>query len=47
MHKTSAALNLSQFPIGFWSYTRFDQVGPEAVRDYVDCGMTLVQTPRL
>lgn len=46
MHRTSADLNLSQFPIGFWSYTTFDRIGPEAVKDYVDCGMTVVQTPR-
>jgi hypothetical protein len=39
-------LNLPQFPIGFWSYTRFDQIGPEAVQDYVDCGITVAQTPR-
>ena len=46
MHTTSASLNLTQFPIGCWSYARFDQVGPEAVKDYTDCGLTIVQTPR-
>ena len=45
MSKTSQIHKLSRFPIGFWSYTNFNQIGPEAVKDYVDCGMTLVQTP--
>ena len=46
MSNTSQINRLSQFPIGFWSYTNFDRIGPEAVKDYVDCGMTIVQTPR-
>ena len=46
MSSNSQIHKLSQFPIGFWSYTNFDQIGPEAVKDYVDCGMTIVQTPR-
>lgn len=37
---------LTRFPIGFWNYTTFDQIGPEAVKDYVDCGMTIAETPR-
>ena len=46
MSTTSQIHKLTRFPIGFWSYTNFDQIGTEAVKDYVDCGMTLVQTPR-
>lgn len=46
MSNTREIDKLSQFPIGFWSYTSFDQIGPEAIKDYVDCGMTIVQTPR-
>ncbi|MBD3184150.1 hypothetical protein GF312_17835 [Candidatus Poribacteria bacterium] len=46
MNKTSQIHKLSRFPIGFWSYTNFEQIGPEAVKDYIDCGMTIVQTPR-
>lgn len=46
MKDTSKIHEFSRFPISFWSYTTFDQIGAEAVKDYVDCGMTLVQTPR-
>jgi hypothetical protein len=46
VHTTSASLSLSRFPIGCWNYTGFDKIGPESVKDYVDCGLTIVQTPR-
>lgn len=46
MKKTTQIHKLSRLPIGFWSYTDFTQIGPEAIKDYVDCGMTIVQTPR-
>ncbi len=46
MKNASKPHELPPFPISFWSYTSLDQIGPEAVQDYVDCGMTVAQTPR-
>ncbi len=34
----------SPFPLGFWNYCTLDQIGPEAVRDWADCGITLPMT---
>jgi len=34
------------FPMSAWSYTSFDQVGPESIKDWTDAGLTVVQTPR-
>lgn len=37
--------SLDRFPIGFWNYTFMDMVGPECVRDWADCGMTVAMSP--
>lgn len=34
-----------KFPIGFWNYAPTGAYGPEAVKDWVDCGMTLTMSP--
>ena len=35
----------TKFPIGFWNYCPLDSMGPEAVNDWVDAGMTLAMSP--
>ena len=34
-----------KFPLGFWNYVDTGIYGPEAVKDWIDCGMTLVLSP--
>ena len=34
-----------KFPIGFWNYTRTGDLGPEAVKDWADLGMTFAHSP--
>jgi len=34
-----------KFPLGFWNYVETGVYGPEAVKDWVDCGMSLVLSP--
>jgi len=36
---------MSQYPIGFWNYISADKQGPEAVKDWADCGMTVAMGP--
>ena len=36
---------MPRFPIGFWNYEVIARQGPEAVKDWVDCGMTLAMGP--
>lgn len=36
---------MSKFPIGFWNYTATGQLGPEAVNDWADLGMTMAVSP--
>ena len=33
------------YPIGFWNYVSADLQGPEAARDWADCGMTAAMGP--
>ncbi len=35
----------SIFPIGFWNYTATGDLGPEAVNDWADLGMTMAVSP--
>ena len=35
-----------KFPIGFWNYTKTGDLGPDAVKDWVDLGMTFAHSPR-
>ncbi len=35
----------TNYPIGFWNYVSAERQGPEAVRDWADCGMTLAMGP--
>ncbi len=34
-----------KFPLGFWNYVDTGVYGPEAVKDWVDCGMNLCHSP--
>ena len=34
-----------KFPIGFWNYTPTGYLGPEAVKDWADLGMTMAGSP--
>jgi hypothetical protein len=34
-----------KFPLGFWNYVETGVYGPEAVKDWAGCGMTLVHSP--
>ena len=34
-----------RFPFSFWCYCGLDILGPEAVKDWKDAGMTVAQTP--
>ncbi|MBE6725200.1 MAG: hypothetical protein E7576_08435 [Ruminococcaceae bacterium] len=36
---------MNKFPIGFWNYTRTGDLGPEAVKDWADLGMTFALSP--
>ncbi len=36
---------MDRFPIGFWNYTRTGDLGPEAVKDWADLGMTFAISP--
>ena len=36
---------MNRFPIGFWNYTRTGDLGPEAVKDWADLGMTFAISP--
>ncbi|MGN1345762.1 MAG: hypothetical protein ACI4V1_03190 [Eubacteriales bacterium] len=36
---------MAKFPIGFWNYTATGDLGPEAVRDWADLGMTMAVSP--
>ncbi len=36
---------MATFPLGFWNYAAVDQLGPFAVRDWSDAGMTLTMSP--
>ena len=36
---------MPKFPIGFWNYVSAKTQGPEAVKDWVDCGMTVAMGP--
>ena len=36
---------MDKFPIGFWNYTRTGDLGPEAVKDWADLGMTFAISP--
>lgn len=38
-------VNERKFPVGFWNYAPVGMYGPEAVKDWTDCGMTLTMTP--
>ena len=33
------------FPMGFWNYTRTEEMLPSCVKDWVDAGMTLAMSP--
>jgi hypothetical protein len=35
----------TKFPLGFWNYAQTGTYGSEAVKDWVDCGMTLALSP--
>ena len=36
---------MEKFPIGFWNYTRTGDLGPEAVKDWAELGMTMANSP--
>ena len=36
---------MERFPIGFWNYTKTGDLGPEAVKDWADLGMTFALSP--
>ena len=36
---------MKKFPIGFWNYTKTGDLGPEAVKDWADLGMTMAVSP--
>lgn len=36
---------MKKFPIGFWNYTSTGVLGPEAVKDWADLGMTMANSP--
>lgn len=36
---------MANYPIGFWNYTATGQLGPEAVKDWADLGMTMAVSP--
>ena len=36
---------MKRFPIGFWNYTAAGELGPEAVRDWQELGMTYAMSP--
>jgi hypothetical protein len=33
-----------KFPVSFWNYCTLEQIGPDAVKDWVDAGITVAQT---
>ena len=35
----------NKYPIGFWNYTATGALGPEAVRDWAELGMTMANSP--
>lgn len=35
----------SKYPIGFWNYTATGALGPEAVKDWAELGMTMANSP--
>ena len=39
-------MKLKRYPIGFWNYTPLGQLGPEAVKDWADLGMTFALSPQ-
>ncbi|MBO4229587.1 MAG: hypothetical protein J5938_04470 [Clostridia bacterium] len=39
-------MKLKRYPIGFWNYTPVGQLGPEAVKDWADLGMTFALSPQ-
>lgn len=36
---------MEKFPIGFWNYTATGVLGPEAVKDWAELGMTMANSP--
>lgn len=35
----------TKYPIGFWNYTSTGELGPEAVKDWAELGMTMANSP--